>query len=158
MWVLLSFHIRHRGTQYTTFARLSNDKPSAIFRLRGTFAPGAGAGPVAFAGDANPTVGGDVTAILGIAIEPLSQIAPALPDTAGASGNGAVMVGAKAVDPGHLAEQVVKHLFNFISSFVGSGTVDENMLVPMSAIVRWYEGFRTKLKNMGPGFLDRATD
>jgi hypothetical protein len=124
--------------------------------LRGTFTPGAGAGPIAFSGGANPTLGGDVTAILGIAIEPLSQIAPALPGSA--SGNGAVVVATKMADPGHLAEQVVKHLFNFISSFVVSGTVDENTLVPMSAIVRWYEGFKAKLKNMGPGFLDRATD
>jgi hypothetical protein len=64
----------------------------------------------------------------------------------------------KTADPGYLAEQVVKHLFNFVSSFVGTGTVDQNTLVPMSAIARWYEGFRTKLKNMGPGFLDRAGD
>ena len=67
-------------------------------------------------------------------------------------------MGTRAADPGLLAERVVKHLFNFISSFVGTGVVDENALVPMSAIVRWYEGFKTKLKNMGPGFLDRATD
>ena len=139
-------------------SRLSNDKPSAIFRLRGTFASGASSGPVAFAGDANPTVGGDVTAILGIAIEPLSQIAPALPDPGITNGSGTVVAATRAADPGHLAEQVVKHLFNFISSFVASGAVDEHTLVPMSAIVRWYEGFKTKLKNMGPGFLDRATD
>ena len=139
-------------------ARLSNDKPSAMFRLRGTFTPGANAGPTAFAGGANPTVGGDVTAILGIAIEPLSQIAPALPDPGNAMGNGAVVVATRAADPGHLAEQVVKHLLNFISSFVGSGTVDMDTMVPMSAIVRWYEGFKTKLKNMGPGFLERVTD
>jgi hypothetical protein len=69
-----------------------------------------------------------------------------------------VVTATRAADPGYLAEQVVKHLINFISSFVGSGTVDEHTLVPMSAIVRWYEGFKTKLKNMGPGFLDRATD
>ena len=103
-------------------------------------------------------MGGDVTAILGIAIEPLSQIAPALPDPGTANGSGAVVIATKTADPGYLAEQVVKHLFNFISSFAGSGTVNENTLVPMSAIVRWYEGFKTKLKNMGPGFLGRATD
>ena len=139
-------------------ARLSNDKPSAIFRLRGTFTPGAGAGPVAFAGGVNPTVGEDVTATLGIAIEPLSQIAPALPDPGIASGSGVVVAGAGTSDPGHLAEQVVKHLFNFISSFMESGVVNENTFVPMSVIVRWYEGFKTKLRNMGPGFLDRAGD
>lgn len=64
----------------------------------------------------------------------------------------------RAGNPGHLADQIVKHLFNFVSSFVGTGKVDGNTLVPMSAFVRWYEGFKTKLKNMGPGFLDRATD
>src|ERR1700753_4076558 len=138
----------------TSFRRLSNDKPSAIFRLRGNFTPGASAGPTAFAGGVNPTAGGDVTAILGIAIEPLSQISQTLPDPGNASGNGAVVMANRLADPGYLAEQVVKHLFNFISSFIGTGAVNENTLVPMSAIVRWYEGFRTKLKNMGPGFLD----
>ena len=141
-------------------SRLSNDKPSAIFRLRGTFTPGAGAGPVAFAGGINPTVGGDAAAILGIAIEPLSQISLTHPqaDPGSGHGSGPVTVAARTADPGYLAEQVVKHLFNFVSSFVGTGTVDENTLVPMSVMVRWYEGFKTKLKNMGPGFLDRATD
>ena len=81
-----------------------------------------------------------------------------LPDPGSTTGNGAVVAATRAADPGHLAEQVVKHLFNFISSFVGSGVVDENTLVPMRAIVRWYEGFKTKLKNIGPGFLDRAAD
>ena len=137
-----------------TPTRLSNDKPSAIFRLRGTFTPGADAGPIAFAVGINAAVGGDVTAILGIAIEPLSQISMSLPDL----GTGAVVVATRTADPGYLAERVVKHLFNFVSSFVGTGTVDENTLVPMSAIVRWYEGFKAKLENMGPGFLDRATD
>jgi len=113
---------------------------------------------VAFAGGVSPTVGGEVTAILGIAIEPLSQIAPTLPDPGSASGNRVVVAATRVPDPGRLAEQVVKHLLNFISSFIGSAAVDENTLVPMSAIVRWYEGFKTKLKNMGPGFLDRATD
>jgi protein Hikeshi len=140
-------------------ARLSNDKPSAIFRLRGTFTPGANVGPSAFSGGGiNPTVGGDVTAILGIAIEPLSQISLPLADQVNAHGSGAVVVATRTADPGYLAEQVVKHLFNFVSSFVGTGTVDENTLVPMGVMVRWYEGFRTKLKNMGPGFLDRTTD
>ena len=139
-------------------SRLSNDKPSAIFRLRGTFTPGTDAGPVAFAGGINPTVGGDAAAILGIAIEPLSQISQALPDQGTTNGNGVVVVAARTADPSYLAEKIVKHLFNFVSSFVGAGTVGEDTLVPMSAIARWYEGFRTKLKNVGPGFLDRATD
>ena len=58
--------------------------------------------------DANPTVGGDVTAILGIAIEPLSQIAPALPDPGITNGSGTVVAATRAADPGHLAEQVVE--------------------------------------------------
>ena len=68
------------------------------------------------------------------------------------------MAATGTVDPSYLAERVVQHLFNFVSSFVETGTADENTLVPMSAIVRWYEGFKTKLKSAGPGFLDRATD
>jgi len=151
-------HFHWPGKGFQLLGMLSNEKPSAIFRLRGTFTPGADAGPIAFVGGINQTVGGDVTAILGIAIEPLSQISSTLPDPGNTHGGGAVAVATRTTDPGYLAERVVKHLFNFVSSYVGTGTVDENTLVPMSAIIRWYEGFRTKLKNMGPGFLDRATD
>jgi len=151
-------HFHWPGKGFQLLGMLSNDKPSAIFRLRGNFTPGASAGPVAFAGGVNPTVGGDVTATLGIAIEPLSQISLTLPDPGNGNGNGAVVVAARLADPSYLAEKIVKHLFNFLSSFVGTGTVDENTLVPMGAIVRWYEGFKTKLKNLGPGFLDRAMD
>ena len=159
----LPIHISYRvvsviGILTCLRPRLSNDKPSAIFRLRGTFTPGASAGPAAFTGGTNPTLGGDVTATLGIAIEPLSQISQNPPDLVNTNGGGTVAVPNKAADPGYLAEQIVKHLFNFVSSFVGAGVVDQNTLVPMSAIARWYEGFRTKLKNMGPGFLDRAGD
>jgi len=151
-------HFHWPGKGFQLLGMLSNDKPSAIFRLRGTFTAGTDGGPIAFAGGINQTFGGDVTAILGIGIEPLSQISFPLSDPGNAHRSGTMVVATSTGDPGYLAERVVKHLFNFVSSFVGVGTVDENTLVPMSAIVRWFEGFKTKLKNMGPGFLDSATD
>jgi protein Hikeshi len=107
----------------------------------------------AFSNPVQPTTGTDVTAVLGISIEPLQQIlgqvstlpsavskpTPALSDT---------MI---------LAEKIVKHLFNYVSGFVSgsSNSISPDSMVPMSLIARWYESFLSKARAGGVGFLDR---
>ena len=59
-----------------------------------------------------------------------------------------------ANQPTLLAERIVKHLINYISSFLGSG-VGPEVMVPMSAIVKWYEIFSNKIKAGGVAFLER---
>ena len=48
----------------------------------------------------------------------------------------------------------MKHLINYISSFLGGGVGPEVML-PMGIIVKWYESFSSKVKAGGIGFLER---
>jgi len=56
-----------------------------------------------------------------------------------------------------MAERIVKHLFNFISGFVGgTGGVTPELAVPMSLIARWYDGFLAKVKAGGTSFLERV--
>jgi hypothetical protein len=134
--------------------RLSNEKPSAIFRLRGSFvSQSSSSSQAAFSNPIQATTGAGVTAVLGISIEPLPQILEqvnALPSAA-----------SKPVpspsDGAMLAEKVVKHLFNYISGFVsGSGaSLSPESMVPMNLIARWYESFLSKVRAGGIGFLDR---
>lgn len=140
-------------THIRSTCRLSNEKPSAIFRLRGNFVSQTTSSQAAFFNPAQPTTGAGVTAVLGISIEPLPQIfeqVNALPSAmtkpAPGPSDGAV-----------LAEKIVKHLFNYISGFVsGSGTsLSPDSMVPMNLIARWYESFLSKIRAGGVGFLDR---
>jgi protein Hikeshi len=134
------------------FGRLSNDKPSAIFRLRGTFIPNSAAStafsPTAVMGNAT----NDVTAVLGISIELLSEIEQ---QTARFASSLTKSPLDPTKDPIALAEKIVKHLFNYVSGFVG-GTMTPEVVVPITIIAQWYEKFLGKLKAGGIGFLERG--
>lgn len=140
-------------THIRSTCRLSNEKPSAIFRLRGNFVSQTTSSQTAFFNPTQPTTGASVTAVLGISIEPLSQIfeqVNALPSAMAKPSPG-------PSDGAALAEKIVKHLFNYISGFVsGSGSsLSPDSMVPMNLIARWYENFLSKIRAGGVGFLDR---
>jgi hypothetical protein len=61
-----------------------------------------------------------------------------------------------AKDPTLLAERIVKHLFNYVSGFVGGSGVTPEVAVPMSIIAKWYESFMGKVRAGGIGFLERG--
>lgn len=107
---------------------LSNDKPSAA----------AASAPA------------DVTAVLGIAIEPLSTIQSEM----AALPSAVARPLPAAPDATLLAERIVKHLFNYVSGFIGGGGLAPDSLVPMSVIAKWYETFTSKVRNAGIGFLE----
>ncbi|KAJ7443926.1 hypothetical protein B0H11DRAFT_2090232 [Mycena galericulata] len=153
-----SVHLYWPGKGFQLLGMLSNEKPSAIFRLRGSFAPSGTATPLAFssmamAQDPPAPASVDVTAILGLAVEPLPDIAAQLAG-AGALARPDAGVGGLMRDPTLLAERVVKHLFNYVSGFTGGG-VGPDVAVPMTLIVKWYESFVGKVRNGGIGFLER---
>ncbi|KIJ59887.1 hypothetical protein HYDPIDRAFT_99801 [Hydnomerulius pinastri MD-312] len=162
-----------KGSQ--VLGMLSNEKPSAIFRLRSNFSsisnPASGMStPSAFTSAASTTTG-EITAILGFAVEPLEAVAAqiaALPSNAinnalGSSNAMSVTPTSgpsslvKPADPSALAEKIAKHLFHYVSGFVPAGGrgVGPDSVVPMSVIARWYESFMSKLKAGGVGFLER---
>ena len=147
--------------------RLSNEKPSAIFRLRGTFTPSNPNTNITAAFSTTSNVQNafqqqqsqDVTAVLGLSIEPLSQIAvqvQSLPSSLIKPGVDLTR------DPTVLAERIVKHLFNYISGFTGGGgggggggMMSPQAIIPMGVIAKWYENFLNKVKAGGVGFLER---
>ncbi len=140
-----------------SFHRLSNDKPSAIFRLRGTFSSSsASSAQNRFSSySTEPNVSQDITAILGLSIEPLSQIQYQI--TALADSNASLTLSKTDLtrDSPILAERIVKHLLNYISGFLGNGLAPE-VMVPMGLIAKWYESFLAKIKAGGIGFLERG--
>lgn len=59
-------------------------------------------------------------------------------------------------DPVYLAERIIKHLQNYINSFVGDKIAPGvDVAVPLSLLAKWYENFMTRLKTSGAGFLER---
>ncbi|KAF8178224.1 hypothetical protein K438DRAFT_1046261 [Mycena galopus ATCC 62051] len=155
-------HLFWPGRGFQLLGMLSNDKPSAIFRLRGTFTPQQTASATHSALSSASSMQQDtpapeaVTAILGLAIEPLPAIAAqiaALPSPSSAVTTST----ASAPDPTLLAERVVKNLFNYVSGFTGGG-VGPDVAVPMTLVVKWYESFVGKVRNGGVGFLERGDD
>jgi hypothetical protein len=117
--------------------------------------------PSAFTSAASATTG-EVTAILGFAVEPLEAVAAqiaALPTAAiniALASNSMSVTPSKPADPSALAEKIAKHLFNYVSGFVSSGGVGPGSMVPMSVIARWYDSFVSKLRAGGTGFLERG--
>ncbi|TFK67612.1 DUF775-domain-containing protein [Pluteus cervinus] len=147
-------HFYWPGKGFQLLGMLSNEKPSAIFRLRGTFTATdtASAAHQTFsqAGVQIPHNPNDVTAVLGLSIEPLTQIQAQL-STALVKPSSTV-----EKDPVWLAERIVKHMFNYISGFVGGmGGVGLESAVPMSVVAKWYESFVRKVRAGGIGFLER---
>ncbi|KAG1743752.1 DUF775-domain-containing protein [Suillus paluster] len=161
-----------KGSQ--VLGMLSNDKPSAIFRLRSAFsstsAPPSGIStPSAFTSPSLSSAPGQVTAVLGFALEPLEAIAAQLASlpqvqaqsamniTPGSTPMSSLASIPKPADPSALAEKIAKHLFNYIAGFVPAGTnVGPDSTVPMGIIARWYETFMGKVRAGGVGFLDRS--
>ncbi|KAH9077682.1 DUF775-domain-containing protein [Lactarius deliciosus] len=148
-------HFFWPGKGFQLLGMLSNEKPSAIFRLRGSFVSQSSSSQAAFSNSAQPTIGIGVTAVLGISIEPLPQV---LEQVSVLSTAAPKLAPAPTLsDATVFAEKIVKHLFNYVSSFVsGSGTsLSPDSMVPVGLIARWYESFLAKARAGGVGFLDR---
>ncbi|KAF8585633.1 hypothetical protein K439DRAFT_1632457 [Ramaria rubella] len=146
---------------------LSNDKPSAIYRLRGTYTPANSAsGSHAIFSDvgsgsvmSDTSNAGDVHALLGISIEDISSvISQCAPPAAGfrPEPSGSSDAVTRATDPTALAEKIVKHLFNYLLSFATrGGGLTPDTYVPLGAVTKWYNNFLGKVKAAGTGFLDQ---
>ncbi|KAI0752888.1 DUF775-domain-containing protein [Daedaleopsis nitida] len=146
-------HFYWPGKGFQLLGMLSNEKPSAIFRLRGTYSAQTTDTHAVFTGAASDAALSDVTAFLGISVEPLQQImqeVALLPSAVARNGN-------TPPDATLMAERVVKNLFNYVSSFVGGNptAISPDLMIPMSMIAKWYENFITKVRNSGTGFLER---
>ncbi|KAI1790071.1 DUF775-domain-containing protein [Ganoderma leucocontextum] len=148
-------HFFWPGKGFQLLGMLSNEKPSAIFRLRGTFTAQSTDTHAVFTGAASDASPSNLTAVLGLSIEPLPQImqeVSALP-----SALARPSATNPAADATLMAERIVKHLFNYLSSFVGGNPsgMSPDMMIPMGMVAKWYESFMGKVRHSGIGFLER---
>ncbi|THH09704.1 hypothetical protein EW145_g1828 [Phellinidium pouzarii] len=155
-------HFHWPGKGFQLLGALSNDKPSAIFRLRGVFSTQTSLTHAAFqvpsvSANLDASFEGDVNAILGISVEPLAAIQAQLATLPSALARPAAS--SALSEPTALAEKIVKHLFNYLSSFAAGGTSSTGLstdnYVQMRTITRWYETFISKVRAGGTGFLDK---
>lgn len=139
-----TIHFQWPGKPFQLLGMVSNEKPSAIFRLRG-----AGTDNQPTSGMAMPPE--DITATLGISIEPVDVVQAQVAAARSSGSSAQPSATTNLTDPVVLAERIVKHLFNHLSSFemqVGPQTV-----VPLGVIQKWYDALVHKLKAGGAGFL-----
>ncbi|KZV62148.1 DUF775-domain-containing protein [Peniophora sp. CONT] len=140
-------HFHWPGKGFQLLGMLTNEKLSAMFRLRGTFTSQSSNTAL----NDNAQMTGDLVATLGIAIEPLHVIQAEM-----SSLPSAVSRASATTDPTVLAEKIVKNLFNYVSGFVGGNgqNITPESAVPMGLLAKWYEGFVSKVKSSGASFLD----
>ncbi|KAJ3807865.1 DUF775-domain-containing protein [Lentinula aff. lateritia] len=158
-------HLHWPGKGFQLLGMLSNEKPSAIFRLRSSFTSSTttrafGSTPNSTQVDPNT----ETNAVLGISIEPLTHILPQLQSQSTPSQvqaphhTNSAAIARLPPDPTLLAERIVRHLFNYISGFASSSSLGPDITVPMGMIAKWYEVFLSKVKNSGTAFLERESE
>ncbi|GAA6028213.1 hypothetical protein JCM8097_006920 [Rhodosporidiobolus ruineniae] len=157
-----TIHLDAPGKGWQIIGGLTNAKPSAIFRLRGTFIPSASSFSSTFASSTTSS-----TATLGILCEPLASVEAQL-TALGQSATGAAANPAAAnalvpvrpaasaggsPDPVVLAQMVGKNLFNALAGFVQPLPNGQGSWIDFSLVEGWYRNFERKLKTTGVNFL-----
>jgi len=131
------------GWQYLGY--ITNDKPSAIFRISGTKPQELVHNPFGGMG-----MMGDNMANLAICVEPLEEMAHAMAESQAAAPT--------ASDFMQFASVTVENLFNFVTSFAAPREQAlrdaDNDWFPLGALQRWQEIFLSKLQR-DPTFWKR---
>ncbi|KAK9534265.1 hypothetical protein VZT92_009321 [Zoarces viviparus] len=128
------------GSVWQLLGFITNDKPSAIFRISGLK---AGEGGVNLFGSSSSSV-----AQVGVSVEPLDQLAQQVPVSSSS-------VSTTADSFLQFAQKTLDSLYNFASSFaVTQAQMTPNpseTFVPSSCVLKWYENFRRRL-SQNPNF------
>lgn len=122
---------------------ITNDKPSAIFKISGLKAGDGGAHPFgAMASPAPPSV-----AQVGVSVEALDQLAQQVPVS------GAAVSGVDSFL--QFTQKMLDSLYNFAASFaVSQAQMTPNpteTFIPSSCVLKWYENFQRRM-SQNPNF------
>jgi hypothetical protein len=156
------------SNEFKLLGALSNDKQSAIFKIRTTNVGAAmhGIGAVdedmmTDSADGQPSTSDAIT--LGISLEPIAQVEANI--AAMKAAQGGISTGQELVrTPGSgavkgpistkiLAQKIIANAFNFLASFSSGGSND---VVPLKSFEEWWKKFEKKI-DLDPGFLERET-
>lgn len=154
------------AADFKLLGAVANDKQSAIFKVRGSGAAGAGGAEGddamvddAPAGGVGSGAGQGQDIVLGISIEPAAnvqaQLAAMRPQAAaGGSGMALVRHQPQAAQPERTlqtARRIIQNAFNFLSGFSGGPGGD---MVPLKSFQDWWAKFEKKIQ-LDPSFLER---
>lgn len=126
------------GAVWQLLGFITNDKPSAIFKISG-LKPGEGGGAHPF-GSMAPVTSATVAQV-GVSVEPLEQLAQQSPVSSAA---------VSSVDSFlQFTQKMLDSLYNFAASFaVSQAQMTPNpteTFIPSSCILKWYENFQRRL-------------
>lgn len=157
-WQLLGGQVEKIPLTYYTvilkfrhFNRLSNEKASAIFRLKAKESSVN-----------NPQI--STSATLGISIEPIAVVQQELSTIQQPSSSALVKPGLNVSQVGLMAERVLENLYNYVTSFtvqnvpinaIPIGQLTENGYLPLKTFQTWYENLSRKLA-VNPNYLDEG--
>ncbi|KAI8997842.1 hypothetical protein BDB01DRAFT_772641 [Pilobolus umbonatus] len=140
-------HLLWPNKEWQLLGGLSNDKASAIFRLK-----------TVETSVFNPPV--PITATLGISIEPISIVQQELMEKP--SNTAIVKNGTNINQVGRTASVILENLYNYITSFtvqtlpmnaIPIGQLTENGYLPLKTFQTWYDNLSRKLAT-NPHYLD----
>ncbi|KAJ2457435.1 hypothetical protein GGF42_002680 [Coemansia sp. RSA 2424] len=145
-------HLLWPNRSWQMLGALSNDKPSAIFRLKATIAPEEAASMPG------------VNAELGISIEPIQAVEQQLQQMRQQPGASNALVVAQQGQPPSMqaaqqfAERTLQSLFDFAMSFAtrpdasmgGLGSGAAVQVLPVKAFEDWYNSFLRKVQRGDP--------
>uniref|UniRef100_A0A0R3WIT0 DUF775 domain-containing protein n=1 Tax=Hydatigena taeniaeformis TaxID=6205 RepID=A0A0R3WIT0_HYDTA len=114
---------------------LSNDRPSAIFRVSG----------LKLSNISNLSSGNSVTAQVGISLEPLAELVGQTSAIGNSSNSGSMD------DNMRFTQFAAENLFHFVAGCAQEVPGSSEAYVPMSSIKRWFETIRRKL-SLDPNF------
>ncbi|KAI8393302.1 uncharacterized protein BYT42DRAFT_550579 [Radiomyces spectabilis] len=154
-------HLLWPNKEWQLLGAISNEKPSAIFRLRRNESKN---GPDVTMQPASP-------ATLGISIEPIQAVEQQLStlqqnNTASATSMSLVKPGANLTQVGQMANRILVNLYNYVTSFTAQelpmnaiplGALTEQGYLPVKAFQTWYENLGRKLHN-DPNYLLEEKD
>ncbi|CAO3599472.1 unnamed protein product [Absidia cylindrospora] len=149
-------HLLWPNKDWQLLGGLSNEKPSAIFRI-------GGKGNIMMTHQAQPQ-----TATVGISIEPMAIVEHQLSTLQSTTSLvKSVPLGSQPsssvsmTQVGQMASHVIEHLYNYVTSFtvqdlpmdgITLGQITERGYLPLPAFQKWYDNLSRKLAN-DPNYL-----
>ncbi|RCH83411.1 hypothetical protein CU098_003009, partial [Rhizopus stolonifer] len=142
-------HLLWPNKEWQMLGGLSNEKPSAIFRLKTK--------------ESAVTAQVSTPATLGISIEPIQVVEQEIATLQSANMSTALMkTTANVSQVGQVAGKVLENLYNYVTSFtvqtmpvhaIPLGQLTENGYLPLKTFQTWYDNLSRKLAT-NPNYLD----
>lgn len=135
------------GVSWQFLGYISNDKPSAIFKITNIKPSGGSQHPFGPAMMASLALLAHTTALIGISVEPLTDLVQQTPQQ---------NTQASTVDSHvEFSQKMIENFFNFASSFAvipGQGPISvTDSYVPLAVVQQWYDNFMRKMQ-LDPSF------